>query len=220
MKETSQDLKSSLNTLIDEISEKHRMHRKAQFLLDIRGLLVINKLEGCYAEFGVYRGEMMYAAAKVLGQRITKYLGFDTFEGLPEPEKNDESIFVFEQVGFMKAPEDFVKDMMSGYPHALVKGDFRQPQVQEEIHKSVGKDCISVLSLDCNWPSSVEASLDVSAPHLVSGSIVYFDDYYVGTRAGDYMKPIMEAFEKKHGMRFVDFKVYAPCARAFLIEKK
>ena len=118
----------------------------------------------------------------------------------------------------MKCAEDFVSEMMEGYPHELVKGDFRKDDVQKNIRASLG-DVVSVLSIDCNWPTSVEASLELTADKLVNGSIVYFDDYYVGTRSGDYMKPIMDKIQEKYGVRFLDFHVYPPCARAFVIEK-
>lgn len=215
--DTVKTLQAGIDASIEQISEKHRMHRKIQFLLDIRGLLIINKLEGQYAEFGVYRGEMMYAAAKILGKNVQEYLGFDTFEGLPQPEGADAMTFVFETPGFMACPEDHVNEIMKGFPTRLVKGDFRTPQTQEEIRATL--KTISVLSLDGNWPSSVEASLDVAGPHLVSGSVVFFDDYFVGTRSGDYMVPLIQAAENKYGLRFHYFKTYPPCARGFVIEK-
>lgn len=209
----------SINQYIEEISEKHRMHRKIKFLLDIRGLLIINKLVGSYLEYGVYRGEMMYAAGQILKTNLDHLLGFDTFEGLPQPKNDDSKTFVFEAPGFMSCPEDFVHTILKDYPHTLVKGDFREPAVIKNIHQAMEGKTASVVSIDCNWPSSVIASLESSAPHLVNGSIVYFDDYFVGTRSGDYMKPIMGDISKKHKIKFVEFMTYPPCARAYIIEK-
>jgi len=82
----AKDLMKSIDGYIDKIAEGHRLHRKIRFLLDIRGLLVLNKIEGDYVEFGVYRGEMMYAAAKILSPHIHKYIGLDTLDGLPNPQ--------------------------------------------------------------------------------------------------------------------------------------
>ena len=89
MSETVGDIAQSIDAYIDKISEGHRMHRKVKFLLDVRGLLVINKLEGDYVEFGFYRGEMMYAAARILAPRIRRYIGLDTFTGLPKPQQKE-----------------------------------------------------------------------------------------------------------------------------------
>lgn len=192
------------------------MHRKAKFLLDVRGLLIINKMEGAYAEFGVFRGEMMYAASKVFGGNISKYFGFDTFEGLPEPKGKDSKTFVFEEVGFMKCPEDEVSELMSGTEFELIKGDFREEAIKTNINSSLEK--LSVISIDCNWPSSVEASLELCLPQAQNGTILYFDDYFVGTRDGDYTKRIMDKFESDLGVKFHFFNSYPPCARAYVIE--
>ena len=215
--ENLNELRKSIDETIVDISEKHRMHRKVQFLLDIRGLLIINKLKASYAEFGVFRGEMMYAAKEILKDNIDKYFGFDTFEGLPAPEGDDAKTFVFEDVGFMKCPYDEVKELLGDTPNELIVGDFREEEILSKIDKAI--DTISILSLDCNWPSSVEASLDLGASKLVSGSIVYFDDYFVGMRGGDYTAPLIKQVEEKYGIKFIFFKSYAPCARAFVIEK-
>jgi hypothetical protein len=218
MQEEPNVLRKGIDEYIDVISEKHRMHRKIQFLLDVRGLLIINKIEGNYAEFGLYRGEMMYAAGRVLGKYIKNFIGFDTFEGLPEPTGKDADIFVFEKPGFMACTETFVKEMMSGHPNTLIKGDFRTQEVRKKAADSLGK--VSVASIDCNWPSSVEASLDIVGPTLMPGSIIFFDDYFVGTRSGDYMEPILENFKKKFDLDLIYFRTYPPCARAFVVTRK
>jgi hypothetical protein len=209
--------KDALNRCIRMLDEKDRMHRKIQFLLDVRGLLVINKMEGDYAEFGVYRGEMMYAAARILGKRIRRFIGLDTFEGLPNPTPRDEQIFVFEEKGFMASRKSTAREMMLGFPAVLIEGDFRAPRVQAQFRKS--KPALAVLSVDCNWPSSVAAALRLSAPYLQAGSIVYMDDYFVGTRHKNFNTALMRRMERAGRMRFIEFKTYAPCGRAFLIEK-
>lgn len=218
MSDSPLDIAQSIDAYIGKISEGHRMHRKIKFLLDIRGLLVINKLEGDYVEFGVFRGEMMYAAAKILAPRIKQYIGLDTFTGLPKPQEKDKELFVFESEGFMASPKEFAAEIMQNYKTALIEGDFRDSAVQNRFSATAGT--ISVLAIDCNWPSSVEAAVNISAPLLQNGSIVYFDDYFVATRHPNFNEPIMERAEQEHGIKFVEFMTYPPCARAFLAEHK
>lgn len=213
----TEKLALSIDHHIELISEKHRMHRKIQFLLDIRGLLVINKIKGRYVEFGVYRGEMMYAATRIIGKWIEKFVGLDTFTGLPAPQGRDEELFVFEEQGFMASPKQTTAALLADYPHALIQGDFREAAVAEEFEKEVGD--ISVLSVDCNWPSSVETALNLAAPHLQCGSILYMDDFFVATRRPNFNVPLLDETARRHGLRFVEFKTYPPCARAFLVEK-
>ena len=214
---TVSDLKRSIDQYTEILEEKHRMHRKIRFLLDMRGLLVINKIEGDYVEFGVYRGEMMYAAATILSPYITRYIGLDTFEGLPAPQENDADLFVFESLGFMASPKETAEAMMHGYPTILIQGDFRQESILAQFRAQVSS--ISVLTIDCNWPSSVKAALLVSAPYLQSGSIVFIDDYFVATRQVNFNDEIMRQVSEVHEICFVEFQTYPPCARAFIVEK-
>jgi hypothetical protein len=216
--ESADDLKRSLDAYIERISEGHRMHRKVRFLLDIRGLLIINKIEGDYVEFGVYRGEMMYAAAKILSPHIRRYIGLDTFTGLPEPVAGRDEAFVFEKPGFMRSPRGTAEAMMEGYDAVMIEGDFREGDVQSRLAAETSK--ISVVSIDCNWPSSVEAAVRMCVPHLQCGSIVYMDDYFVGTRKPNFNEAIMRRAKEQSGLRFEEFQTYPPCARAFLVEAR
>jgi hypothetical protein len=213
---SASDLKQSTDQYIDILKERHRMHRKIRFLLDIRGLLIINKMEGDYVEFGVYRGEMMYAAAKILSPYINQFVGLDTFIGLPTPEPEDEALFVFEAEGFRASPRDVVEKMMRGYPSVLIQGDFRQESTLIQFHEQVSQ--VSVLTIDCNWPSSVEAAMMASRPYLQPGSIIYIDDYFVATRKPNFNEKIMNQVSEVQGIRFIEFQTYPPCARAFIVE--
>lgn len=216
--ETGDGLRDGIDGLIAALSETHRMHRKVKFLLDIRGLLVINRTEGDYVEFGVFRGEMMYAAGRVLGTRIRRYIGLDTFEGLPEPDGRDAELFVYERAGAMASPEQVARALMAGFDAHLVKGDFRHPEVAARLRALAGP--ISVLSVDCNWPSSVEAALRASAPLLRAGTLVFLDDYFVAAREPNFHEPLLRRIEQEFALRFVEFMTYPPCARAFIVERR
>ena len=210
------DLMQSIDRYIEKVSEGHRLHRKIRFLLDIRGLLVINKIQGDYVEFGVYQGEMMYAAAKILSPHIHKYIGIDTFAGLPEPQREDTETFVFESEGFMAVPREVAETMMSGFNTTLIEGDFRQEEVQERFRAEVSR--ISVVTIDCNWPSSVRAAVNLSCPFLQSGSILFIDDYFVGTRQANFNDKILNEITEHSNLRFKEFMTYPPCGRAFIAE--
>ena len=210
-------LRAAVSAAIDELQEKHRLHRKIRFLLDVRGLLVINRLAGDYAEFGIYRGEMMYAASRVLGALVGRYIGLDTFAGLPTPAREDGEHFVFEREGFMAADRDLVEGVMAGAPCTLIEGDFRDAAVVRQFQSVAGD--VAVASIDCNWPSSVEAALHAVAPHLRCGSIVYLDDYFTATRRPNFHRVIFEELEQRHGLALMEFMTYPPCGRAFLVER-
>ena len=216
--ESTESLQKKIDHLILELDQKDRMQRKIQFLLDIRGLLVINKIIGQYVEFGVYRGEMMYAAQKILGGNISKFIGLDTFEGLPEPAFADQEKFVFERAGFMSAAEQQVAKMTTDAQAQLIKGDFRDLRIADAAKSTF--DNLSVVVIDSNWPSSNEAALDLAIPYVQNGTIVFFDDYFTATRDGNYTNDKIEIIQKQGEIKFHYFNTYAPCAVAYIIEKQ
>lgn len=214
--QTAAALRQSIDSLVQTLSETHRMHRKVKFLLDVRGVLVINRTVGDYVEFGVFRGEMMYAAARILGSNVRRFVGLDTFEGLPQPAGRDQQGFVYERAGAMASSEQFAREMMAGYDAHFLKGDFRAPGASDALRATAGP--VAVLSIDCNWPSSVEAALMAGAPLLQAGSVLFLDDYFVALRKPNFHVPLLNAVEAQVGLRFVEFMTYPPCARAFVVE--
>ncbi len=215
---TVTDLRQLLDGCIEDLSEKHRMHRKVRFLFDVRGLLVINDIKGDYVEFGVYRGEMMYAASRILGSSIRRYVGLDTFTGLPEPGDRDQELFVYETTGHMASPKESVERILEDVDSVLIEGDFRDRDAIQDRFQSVVSE-IAVAVIDCNWPSSVRAAMSICAPYLRSGSILFLDDYFVATRQANFNDKILREFENQTNFRFREFMTYPPCARAFLVEE-
>jgi len=212
------DLKKSIDNYILQLSEKHHLHRKIQFLLDVRGLLIVNHITGPYVEFGVYRGEMIYAAAKILYPHVSHFIGLDTFAGLPNPSADDDAIFVYEQPGFMSSPEEVVQNMLVGFEHDLIKGDFREQSTEDTLALRLHNHKISIVTIDVNWPSSCDAAFRLCAPHLQNGSIVFIDDYFVGLRKANFNDAYLEKYSRLYNFRLIAFKTYAPFARAFIVE--
>ena len=95
---TSQEsnrLAANIRNLCIELEQKSYMHRKVQFLLDIRGYLKLNSIKGNYVEFGSYKSEFQYAAYNILENIdvIDNYIGLDTFTGEPKLTKSDKLVF-------------------------------------------------------------------------------------------------------------------------------
>ena len=211
------DLQESIDRYIVQLEEGHRLHRKIKFLLDIRGLLVINKMEGDYVEFGVYRGEMMYAAARILSPNINKYIGLDTFYGLPIPYKDDQETFVYKTEGFMASPREVAQKLMEQFNAIFIEGDFREKTIIEQLKKEISR--ISVLCIDCNWPSSIKSAVEESMPFMQHGSIIFLDDYFAGTYHRNIHDEILKKEGRKYNLIFLEFMTYPPSARAYRAEK-
>ena len=209
-------LRQEIDHCVDILSEKHRLQRKIRFLLDVRGLLVVNKVPGDYVEWGVYRGEMMYAAAKILCPYVRRFIGFDTFSGLPGPIENDETTYRFESHGDRSSPVEVAQGMLEGVNAVLIRGDFREQTILESFRDQT--DRVSVAVIDCNWPSSVKAAFAASLPLLGPGSVVYIDDFFAGTSQPNYNRILIEEANFRRPLRFSEFSTYPPFGRAFVVE--
>jgi hypothetical protein len=164
------------------------------------GHIFNNKIRGDYWEFGVYRGDSMELSARELEKfkawnisqlkssekwRVNlakqysdyspKFLGFDTFEGMPE---NNEGNLNFQKLSFSSNRENVEKRFIRNIQRSnliLIKGDFTI-STSEEISKS--SNLISIVNIDCDLYESALAALRLSRPFLQVGSVLLFDEFH------------------------------------------
>ena len=150
-------------------------------------------IEGDLVECGVWRGGSMMMAALTLaylGQTSRKLYLFDTFEGLPKPDK-DKDIDIWgnnaveawephrksdESSDWAYASLDEVKSNIAstGYPMdnvVFVKG------MVEDTLEAAAPAKISLLRLDTDWYSSTKHEMEVLYPRLSKGGALILDDY-------------------------------------------
>ena len=128
--------------------------------------------KGLVLEFGVYKGTSLNLIARRLPDRTVH--GFDSFEGAPEPWLYRSRAFT--DVDGLPAVEDNC---------VLVKGWFADtlPRFLEEF----GGDC-ALVHIDSDLYSSAATIFEHLAPHLASGTIILFDEFfnYPGWSQGEY----------------------------------
>ena len=123
---------ADLVRLTADLDHRHRQQRKIQFLLDVRGYFVNNQIKGAYVEFGLYRGEMMFAAHHVLDGTgcFTQYVGLDSFAGEPEFSPEEQEANPALKIGDYRADYDTTRGFLEkhiGPRLVLIRGGFRQP---------------------------------------------------------------------------------------------
>jgi O-methyltransferase len=181
--------------------EPYTMSNRERIYSLIQAVKYITKgnVIGDVVECGVWKGGSMMAVANtLLTQRDSHrhlYL-FDTFEGMPEPDTVDVSVFSGEastRFAAMKTGEssstwacvslDEVKKSMysTGYP--VTKMHFVKGLVEETIPKEAPAH-ISLLRLDTDFYSSTHHELIHLFPRLSRGGVIIFDDYasWLGSR--------------------------------------
>jgi len=147
---------------------------------------------GDVVECGVWRGGSMMAAALTLlsendtGRRLWLY---DTFTGMPRPDKEDIRISDGKPAGSLWHPAWAVAGLpevkrnlfSTGYPTSKIKFI---PGLVEQTLQQTKPDQIALLRLDTDWYSSTKSELEMLYPLLARGGILIIDDYghYQGAR--------------------------------------
>ena len=138
-----------------------------------------NKIEGDFAEFGVFKGHTTIEAWKAAarhGLKNMKFWLFDSFEGLPEVRGNDAdgpfetSEFRFGRTGYER---NLHKNRIDFSRLEITEGFF-----DETLPKTQTDRKFSVVWVDCDLYESTVPVLEWLTDKLVDGSVICFDDWY------------------------------------------
>ncbi len=116
-----------------------------------------------YLEFGVYKGRSMRWWSEHLTAPDAQLVGFDSFEGLPEDWRPGLPSGHF-QTGRAPAIDDPRVRFVEGWFDDTVPG-FVLPEHDQLI-----------VNIDCDLYSSAATVLRALEPHLVPGTLIYFDE--------------------------------------------
>jgi len=122
-------------------------------------------IEGHYLEFGVFTGGTIRYMARRIGQRTIH--GFDSFEGLPEAWSgfNLGGKACGREGRLPRVPDNVV----------LHRGYF-DASLPKWLDEHPGP--IAFMHLDCDLYSSTKTILKLTAPRLVPGTVILFDEYF------------------------------------------
>ena len=129
-----------------------------------------NRVDGDYAEVGVFKGATAKAICEQKNPDKTLYL-FDTFSGLPEVDEIDKEMFSNEQ---FLASEDLVKQKLMQYENVEIhKGYF--PSDTAEI---VNNKRFAFVHLDVDIYRSTIDALRFFYPKMNRGGVIISHDYH------------------------------------------
>ncbi len=144
-------------------------------------------LEGDMAEVGVYQGGSAMIISRVKGEKPLHL--FDTFEGLPEPDKRYDNNMVKGDMD--NTSLDRVKSTLSGYNNIfLYKGYFPETATTLEDKK------FCFVNNDTDIYSSTKSFLEYFYPRMVKGGIILTHDYN-DTRTPGVRKAYDEFFSNR-----------------------
>ena len=143
-------------------------------------------LTGDILEFGVWKGGGLELAGHALNhfKGSNKIYGFDTFEGHPEPSKNEVDAWgqnmnerfhkeIEENGSWVKSHYDSVLRNLTKIRSniSLRKGEVTSETIESEIKK------ISILRLDMDWYEPTIAALENFYDRVENGGSIIVDDY-------------------------------------------
>jgi len=143
------------------------------------GYCANNKIDGDYAEFGVFKGHTTIEAWKAAyrhGLSKMNFWVFDSFQGLPEVGGADEhgpfesGEFSFDRTGFERNLKGQNVDLERFH---IVPGFFETslPAIRPERK-------FSVVWIDCDLYESTVPVLEWLTDKLVDGAVICFDDWF------------------------------------------
>ena len=144
-----------------------------------------NKVEGDIVECGVGNGTtlslMLFNLVRNEKHFDREYIGFDSFEGFPEPDDNDKSFKNIKKGEYGHIDEKFVLNNLIdlGFKTSdlkkikFIKGFFENTFSQE--YKNIKK--ISLLHIDCDLYSSTKITLETWFDKVEKNGLIVFDEY-------------------------------------------
>lgn len=170
------------------------------------GIQMVNQVHGDYLEFGVFRGDRLiqaYETATFVTKQVRmakdpylkkastsnleamRFIGFDSFEGLPKANEIDVAKGQEEWIGEggFAATLDEVKSLMPRKGIAdgrirFVKGWFNEA-LNEATKRDLDLKAAAIVYIDCDYYESAVPCLEFVTDLLVDGSILIFDDWWI-----------------------------------------
>jgi hypothetical protein len=120
-----------------------------------------------YLEFGVYRGASLRWWLTRISHPESRFVGFDTFTGLPERWRPTEPAGAFDANGNL--PD--IKDPRCSFEVGLFQKTLGRFISRNDLRRRL------VVNLDADMFTSTLFVLTTLAPYLKSGDIIFFDEF-------------------------------------------
>src|SRR5215472_8513963 len=138
-------------------------------------------LHGYYMEFGCHKARTMRLAWDVChAEHDWIYVGFDSFEGLPEIQEIDQ-MPIWQKGSCAFAEEEFLHTVLEhGIPRErliTVKGFYQQSLTAELRERLLPKKAV-VVYIDCDLYASTVPVLEFIKDFLQRGTVLVFDDWF------------------------------------------
>jgi O-methyltransferase len=127
----------------------------------------LDKLPVTYLEFGVYQGASLRSWLSLLAHPESRFVGFDTFTGLPERWRPTEPAGHFNANGAIPDIQDPRCSFQIGLFQDSLPGFVQRNELSGRL----------IINLDADMFTSTLFVLTTMAPYLKPGDIIFFDEF-------------------------------------------
>ena len=162
----------------------HHRFESARMLETAFGFVRNNEVPGDYLEFGVYQGRTFseaWHAARRHALGTMRFHAFDSFAGLPEPERGDRG------AGFHGGQFRCARNLFEGTLErqrvdmsrvGIHEGFFDDTLPDAQSLVRIGVEKAAIVWIDCDLHASTVPVLRALTPIVGEGTVLVFDDWY------------------------------------------
>lgn len=195
---------SSIVGTIHTLSVHERLELRRTLTLNPRDAVISmavfnqvrNRVGGDYLEFGVWRGASLALAyhtersarhvfsgiskAYAQGASMKRFIGFDSFQGLPAPSGDDVGLY---EGGDYAASLDEVRRALEENDVELDRTLFIEGFFEDSLTDNTFAEYklgpASIIHIDVDYYTSTKCVLDFVSRGVVDGTIIIFDDWFL-----------------------------------------
>tara|TARA_Y100000816_G_C26100850_1_gene583352 strand:- start:650 stop:1399 length:750 start_codon:yes stop_codon:yes gene_type:complete len=209
-------------------NQRNRHIAKMYFFQSVFDFLTDNRINGDYYEFGTHRCRtfrMVLSEARKHNLENMNFYAFDSFEGLPKRDADDDSIEKW-QSGALTTSEENFREMLNEHGLYLdkiksIKGFFEDSLNDNLIKKfDENQSNAALINIDCDFYKSAIPVFNFIENFLQIGTVIYIDDMYAGYK-GQKSKGVAKAFyeyKKKSKWQFEDYLNIGWFGKSFIVQ--
>lgn len=185
-----------------EYNQQNRQAEKLKFFVNAFDFLTDNRVQGEYWEFGCHRARtfrMALSEARKHSLAAMKFVAFDSFEGLPEPDK--EQVVEIWKKGALCTTESEFRQMIEDLGVYVDKVDLVKGFYEDSLNLQLIKQFTSegripaLVNVDCDLYESAREAFRFLLLFVQPGLQIYLDDYYAGYK-GSPLEGVRLAFRE------------------------
>ena len=181
---------------------------------------------GDYLEFGVYRGDSFLAAYRAASEyRLDhmRFFAFDSFEGLPAPQKTGRAS-PFRAGDFSSSRHHFDRrlDRARVVHHKIeVVPGWYSDTLTTTLKRDRGLTAAAIVWVDCDLYESTVSVLDFVTDIIVDGGVIVFRDWYCygGDPGAGEQRAVVEWLERHRELELIPYRPLSWNGESFIVRR-